>query len=141
MFLFSKTTRAHKQSAYLFIKRRNINSELLQEFKQRLLLVDWDFVTILQNSKVACNRVLEIFSGFYDIAFRKQNIKIRDKTLKILEIKRPSRVYQKKTKIVLNSSAKSCTIYKILFETLKKKSKKSYYLNLTDKFKNYIKKT
>ena len=82
MFLFSKTTRAHKQSAYLFIKRRNINSELLQEFKQMLLLVDWDFVTILQNSKVACNRVLEIFSGFYDIAFPKQNIKIRDKTLK-----------------------------------------------------------
>ena len=47
-----------------------------------LLLVDWDSVTILQNSKVACNRVLEIFSGLYDIAFPKQNIKIRDKTLK-----------------------------------------------------------
>ena len=47
-----------------------------------LLLVDWDSVTILQNSKVACNRVLEIFSGFYDIVFPKQNIKIRDKTLK-----------------------------------------------------------
>ena len=47
-----------------------------------LLLVDWDPVTILQNSKVACNRVLEIFSGFYEIEFSKQNIKIRDKTLK-----------------------------------------------------------
>ena len=47
-----------------------------------LLLVDWDSVTILQNSKVACNRVLEIFSGVYDIEFPKQNIKIRDKKLK-----------------------------------------------------------
>ena len=47
-----------------------------------LLLVDWDSVTILQNSKVACNRVLGIFSGFYDIEFPKQNIKIRDKTRK-----------------------------------------------------------
>ena len=47
-----------------------------------LLLVDWDCVTTLQNSKVACNRVLEIFSGFYDIVFPKQNIKIRDKKLK-----------------------------------------------------------
>ena len=47
-----------------------------------LLLVDWDYVTTLQNSKVACNRVLEIFSGFYDIVFPKQNIKFRDKTLK-----------------------------------------------------------
>ena len=47
-----------------------------------LLLVDWDCVTTPQNSKVACNRVLEIFSGFYDIVFPKKNIKIRDKTLK-----------------------------------------------------------
>ena len=47
-----------------------------------LLLVDWDSVSILQNSEVECNRVLEIFSGFYNIAFPKQNIKIRDKTLK-----------------------------------------------------------
>ena len=47
-----------------------------------LLLVDWDCVTTLQSSKVACNRVLEIFSGFYDIVFPKKVIKIRDKTLK-----------------------------------------------------------
>ena len=47
-----------------------------------LLLVDWDSVTTLQNSKVACNRVLEIFSGFFDIVFTKQNIKIRDEPLK-----------------------------------------------------------
>ena len=47
-----------------------------------LLLVDWDSVTILRNSKVACNRLLEIFSTLYDIAFPKQNTKIRDKTSK-----------------------------------------------------------
>ena len=47
-----------------------------------MLLVDWDSVTILQNSKVACNRLLEIFSGLYEITFPKQNIKIRDKTSK-----------------------------------------------------------
>ena len=48
-----------------------------------LLLVDWDCVTTLQNSKVACNRVLEIFSGFYDIVFPKQKIsKLEIKHLK-----------------------------------------------------------
>ena len=47
-----------------------------------LLLVDWDSVTILWNSKVACNRLLEIFSTLYDIAFPKQNTKIRDKASK-----------------------------------------------------------
>ena len=104
-----------------------------------LLLADWDSVTILQNRKVACNRVLEILLGFYDIAFPKQYI---------LEIKKLSRVYQKKTKIILNGSAKRnkinaerYIIYKTLFETLKKKSKKSYHLNLNDKYKHYVKKT
>ena len=104
-----------------------------------LLLVDWDSVTILQNSKVACNRVLDIFSGFYDIAFPKQNI---------VKTKRFSRVYQKETKIILNGSAKRnkinagrYTIYKTLFETLKKKSKKSHHLNLNDKYKDFFKKT
>ena len=65
-----------------------------------------------------------------------------------MEFNRSSRVYQKKPKIILNGSAKRykinaerCTIYKTLFETLKKKSKKSCYLNLTDKYKSYIKKT
>ena len=54
-------------------------------------------------------------------------------------------MYQKK-KIILNCSAKKkinterYTIYKT-FKTLKKKSKKSYCLNLTDKYKNYVKRT
>ena len=54
-------------------------------------------------------------------------------------------MYQKK-KNILNCSAKKkinterYTIYKT-FKTLKKKSKKSYYLNLTDKYKNYVKRT
>ena len=73
----------------------NINNEVLQEFKPILLLVDWDSVTILRNSKVACNRVF--FFGLYDMAFPEQNI---------LEIERISRVFQKKTKTILNCSAK-----------------------------------
>ena len=104
-----------------------------------LLLVDWHSVTLLQTSKVAHNRVLEIFYEFYDISFPKQNI---------LVIIRLSRVYQKKTNIILNGSAKRnkingerYTIYKTLFETLKKKSKKSYHLNLNDKYKHYVQKT
>ena len=92
-----------------------------------LLLVDWDSVDILQNSKVACNRVLENFCGFYDIAFPKQNIKIKDKTLERLwkseglqrctETKKKCfKALQKETKPVKND-----TRYKTLLETLKKK--------------------
>ena len=39
------------------------------------------------------------------------------------------------------TSEERYNIYKTLFETLKKKSKKSYYSNLIDKYKKYIKKT
>ena len=107
-----------------------------------LPLIDWDSFTILQDSKVACDRVLELSSGFYDIAFPKQNIKIKDKTLERLwkseglqrctETKKKCfKALQKETKPVKND-----TRYKTLLETLKKKLK-SYYLNLTDKYKNY----
>ena len=53
LFLISMTTRTNKKSAMTFIKRRNINSETLQEFKQMLSLVDWDSVTKLQDANVA----------------------------------------------------------------------------------------
>ena len=68
-------------------------------------LVDWDSVIILQDNKVTCNRVLEIFSGFCDIAFPKQNIKIKDKTLK-----RPwkSKSIQRCTKKTKNYTKRSC---------------------------------
>ena len=53
-----------------------------------------------------------------------------------------------KENIILNGSekrnkidAERCTMYKTLFKTLKQKSKTSQYLNLTGKYKNYIKKT
>ena len=76
-----------------------------------LLLVDWDCVTTLQNSKVACNRVLEIFSGFYDIVFPKQNIKIRDKTLKrswkSKGLQGCTKIKQKPYKAVLQKETKS----------------------------------
>ena len=49
-----------------------------------LPLIDWDSFTILQDSKVACDRVLELSSGFYDIAFPKQKTKIKNKTLERL---------------------------------------------------------
>ena len=44
--------------------------------------VDWDSLTNLQDGNATYNTVLEIFSGFYDIAFSKQKIKIKNKTLK-----------------------------------------------------------
>ena len=47
-----------------------------------LSLVDWDSVTKLKSCNAANNRVLDIFQGFYDIAFLKQKIKTKNKALK-----------------------------------------------------------
>ena len=41
----------------------NINSEALQEFKQILVLVDWNSVTKLQDDNAAYNKTLETQSG------------------------------------------------------------------------------
>ena len=76
-----------------------------------LLLVDWYSVTILRNSKVTYNMVLEICSGFYDIVFPKQNIKIRDKTLKrswkSKGLQGCTKIKQKPYKAVLQKETKS----------------------------------
>ena len=84
VFLISKTTEADKHSAETFVKRRNINSEALQEFKQILSLVDWDPVTKPQDANAVYNRSLGTFSGLGDIAFLEQKIKIKNKTLNII---------------------------------------------------------
>ena len=63
-------------------------------------LVDWDSVTKLQNANAVYIRFLEIFSGLYDIAFPKQKIKIKNKTLNSpLITKDLQKAYQKKTKL------------------------------------------
>ena len=83
--------------------------------------------------------------------FLNKRSKVEAKHRKITETKRLSRVYvpKKKKKITLNGSAKKKekkinternTIYKT-FRTLRKKSKNSYYLNLTDKYKYQVKRT
>ena len=49
------------------MERPNINNKkTLQEFKQMLLLVDWDSVTKLQGVSAAYNPFSGIFSGFYE---------------------------------------------------------------------------
>ena len=92
---------------------------------------------------------MEIFSGLYDIAFPEQKIKIKNKTLNspwiTKDLQRSSKIKQKLYEKFLKKNNKTSEerykTYKTLFKTLKKKSKKSYYSNLIDKYKNNIKKT
>ena len=146
VFLISKTTRADKYSAETFMKRENINSEALQEFKQILSLVNQGSVAKLQDVNAASNRFLELFSRLYDIAFSEQKIKIKNKALNSLWIikglqrssKKTPKITRKVSEKRNKTSEKRIKTYKT-FKTLKKKSKKPYYSNLIDKHKHNIK--
>ena len=90
-----------------------------------------------------------VFSGVYDVAFAKQKIKNKNKTLNSFWItkglqsssKRKQKLYKKFLKKINKISEKRYKTYKTLFKTLRKKSKRSHYSNLTDKYKCNIKKT
>ena len=92
---------------------------------------------------------IEFFSGVYDVAFAKQKIKNKNKTLNSFWItkglqsssKRKQKLYKKFLKKINKISEKRYKTYKTLFKTLRKKSKRSHYSNLTDKYKCNIKKT
>ena len=58
VFLFPKTVSANKHRAEAFIKRQDIKSEALQEFKQMLPLMDWDSATKPQDVNAAYSRSL-----------------------------------------------------------------------------------
>ena len=83
---------------------------------------------------------------WYSISWTKKS-KLKKKHLILLDKKNPSKIFQKKPKVIQKAFAKKnkasqerCKIDKTLFETLKKNSKKPYYSNLIVKYKNNIKK-
>ena len=87
-----------------------------------LSLINWDSVTKLYHANAAYNRFLEFFSEHYDIAFPKQNIKIKSKILNSAWIakglQRSSKRKQKLCGKFLKKEIKSVKTCKT-FETLK----------------------
>ena len=95
-----------------------------------LSLVDWDSVTKLQDGNEAYNLFLEIFSRLYDIA---------KKTFKVLlkGNKKYAKSFLKKKKKKQNQWGKIAMKHSKYWRS----KKKSYYSNLTNKYKDSIKKT
>ena len=75
------TTRTDSKSPESFIKRRNINSEAIHEFKQMLPLVDLYSATKLQDANVTYNRFMEIFLGSMIYYFLNNKLKLKIKHL------------------------------------------------------------
>ena len=117
------------------IRKRIINADLIQEFRDILSEVDWANLHSISNPNDAYEYFLKVFSGIYDLAFPLKTFSVKRKTLKIFWMTKchlkPSKQKQKLyEKFVKKRSPRNQNIYKAyksLFESLKKKSKKNYY--------------
>ena len=95
-----------------------------------LSLVDWDSVTKLRMAMQHTTGSWKCWGKFFPG---------NQKAVK--DVPKENKNYTKRFWKRNKTSNERYKIYQTLFETLKKKSKKSYYSNLTDKYKHYMKTT
>ena len=110
----------------LTIRKRIINADSIQEFRDILSEVDWGNLYLISNPNDAYEYFLKVFSGIYDLAFPLKTFSVKRKTLQNPWM---TEVY------------KSYKAYKSFFESLKKKSKKNYYTRRLENYQNDIKKS
>ena len=147
-FLISKDLMLDSSNEPIHITKRKINDKSIAYFKTLLSIVDWKHVLQENSPNNAYNEFLKIFWGLYNEAFQKQKIKIKRKSFNspwmtkglVKSSKKKQRLYEKVLKNRNPEKELNYKQYKILFESLKKKSKKNYYSDLIDSQK-YIKKT
>ena len=133
----------------IHIIKREINDKSITYFKTLLSIVDWKHMLNENCPNNAYNEFLRIFFDLYNEAFPNQNIKIKRKSFNspwmtkglVKSSKKKQRLYEKFLKNRNPEKELNYKQYKTLFESLKKKSKKNYYSDLTDSNKYNIKKT
>ena len=131
------------------IRKRIINADSIQEFRDILSEVDWGNLYSISNPNDAYEYLLKVFSGIYDLAFPLKTFSVKRKTLQnpwmtkglLKSSKRKHKLYETfvKKRIPLNENIYKA--YKSLFESLKKKSKKNYYTRHHENYQNDIKKS
>ena len=63
------------------IKKRMINADSIQEFKDILSEVDWRNLYTISNSNDGYEYFSKVFSGIHDLAFPLKTISVKRKTL------------------------------------------------------------
>ena len=66
------------------IKKRIINANLIQEFRDILSEVNWGNLYLIFNPKDDYKYFLKVFSGIYDLAFPLKTISVKKKLFKML---------------------------------------------------------
>ena len=136
---------AENQEEYIF--KRNVSDQSVDKFKQKLRNINWSNIKILQNVNYALSKFLEIFISLYNECFPK--IKVQLKPQRQFNpwiakgIRKPSKkkqeLYGKFLKKKMKQSETEYKLYKNMFESIKHKSKKSYYSQKIIEYKDNIK--
>ena len=118
-------------------------------FKQALFETSWDSVKNLKEPNEPYNKFLEIFIELYEEYFLIRKIKTKPKRALSPSItngiakssKRKQNLYEKFLKHCTPINEANYKAYKNLFETIKRKSKKRFYLEKLIKFRGDAKET
>ena len=149
IFFIANNEELFKKGEKQIIRKREINANTLNSFKEILKPVNWTAVTQCDNVNSAYDNFLNIVSSLYDTVFPIKEIKLKTKTLLSPWMSRGLLKCSKHKKRLYENFLKKRTIqnetkyknYKKLFDSIKNKSKKNHYANLLKLYQKDIKKT
>ena len=112
-----------------YIYKRNINSEKIEKFNQKLYEIDWNEVKICEHPSQSYEIFLTKFLSIYGDFFPKKKIKVKSKDVQSPSItagikkssKRKQQLYEKFLKCRSERNEDEYKNYKRLFETIKKR--------------------
>ena len=149
IFFTSKAIKIKASKDPVFVMKCDINLFTLSLFKEILLEVDWGFLKTIQDPNEAYKSFLLVFGNLYEIAFPKIKIKVNSKNQLspwitqgiIKSSKRKRKLYEKFWKNRNSANKENYKTFTRLFESIKQKSKKNYYHNILNTYKNDMKRT
>ena len=149
IFTISVKHRLDSSDKEVAIRKRIINADTIQEFRDILSEVDWGNLYSISNPNDAYEYFLKVLSGICDLAFPLKTFSVKRKTLQnpwktkglLKSSKRKQKLYEKYVKKRIPRNENIYKAYKSLFESLKKKSKKNYYTRRLEHYQNDIKKS
>ena len=145
--IFATKNKVDAETPEKYIFKRNISDQTIDKFKQKLCNIDWNNIKILQNANDAYIKFLKIFLSLYNECFPKIKFKIKPQRQFnpwiTKGIRKPSKKKQKLYKKFLKKRTKQSEtehkLYKNMFESVKHKSKKSYYSQKIIEYKDNVK--
>ena len=146
IFTISVKHRLDSSDKKITIRKRIINADSIQEFKDILSEVVWGNLYSISNPNDAYEYFLKVFSVIYDLAFPLKTFPVKRKTLQnpwmtkgLLKLsKREQKLYEKFMNKRSPRNENILKAYKSLFESLKKKPKKNYYTRRLENYQNDI---